>query len=431
MLYEQDMSNLLQRASVNVRSPCESIWGFGKLGAPDLSHFSPTVLTYLERMKSSWGTLEVPQEWAHLILPPVTEPGDPWRPDLEPWLPLSLVSTILSPISSRLNLVSTADFFDRYASSDYTGPRFPLGDPAEEPSSGSILSATVDGLLCRDQPTGALYSMASLLQIHFPPHFGDDIPRLTFALVPEWEPITKLMIRRSQKAPLCFSSPALVFGIHLEGGSEDSCDLADRDLMRLARATQPHLEALMVARHLYISGLAPGRAASGSSIPPEYIFGIAFRHETVFIVAHIPYLHESSYRYQLLLVDRLPFPPYIPGDQDGVVARLRVIVALLTIKDHTSRLASFWDDVVWPQAIFDFDSQSRRECTGIATPSPSEDNEPSAWGDFGAFFGFEDEGEDDIEPSTSEIAKSKKLVDGWLPGIRDAVYEAPAIDLSG
>ncbi|KAJ6558025.1 hypothetical protein B0H19DRAFT_126145 [Mycena capillaripes] len=264
--------------------------------------------------------------------------------------------------------------------------------------------------------------------LRFPHLFGENLLNVDFALVPEPQPTTECMIRRSSKAPLCFSSPALTLGIQLPDSENKSC-LTDEDLLHLARATQPHLEALLLARHQRYPELS---STSPAPFPPACIFAIAFRDMTIFIVAHIAYLRESTYRYQSLVVDQIPFPPYVSGDRGGVVARLRVIIALLTIRNHTDRLASLWDELIWGPTIFDAELAALRDCTGILTPSPSEheDLEVSMWGNMLDHMKLTATGEEvatDINPSASEVACSKELVNAWLPGIADAEEVPEAI----
>ncbi|KAJ7246375.1 hypothetical protein C8J57DRAFT_726669 [Mycena rebaudengoi] len=185
-------------------------------------------------------------------------------------------------------------------------------------------------------PPGVFHCLASLLrgtygcQLKlqpghcFPHHFGDNRLQIDFALVPEWQPTTEDMVRRSRKAPLCFSSPALAIGMRLQDSDGESCALTRQDLLCLAHATQPHLEALLLARHQPLS-----RAAASSFPSPTclHIRNCLPRYD---------YLHRrphrissrTTYRYQSLVVDQITFPPYVPGERENVVARLRVIVAL-------------------------------------------------------------------------------------------------------
>ncbi|KAJ7696393.1 hypothetical protein B0H14DRAFT_801200 [Mycena olivaceomarginata] len=228
------------------------------------------------------------------------------------------------------------------------------------------------------------------------------------------------MIRSSRIAPLCFSCPALAIGIQLEEAKSEPSGLTSQDLLQVAHATQPHLEALLVARHQLQRCPAALPATIDTPSIPHCIYGILFRNATVFIVAHIPYLFESTYRYHSLLVDRLPFPPYIPDDRHGVLARLRIIVALLTIRNHADRLASLWEDVIWPSTIIDADLMLVRECTGIITPSPSEYKDPGALylPDMDAHIGLASGHQEwDINATPSEMARSKELVEAWLPGV--------------
>ncbi|KAJ7238783.1 hypothetical protein B0H12DRAFT_1137143 [Mycena haematopus] len=447
MAYDENISQLRRH------------WHFGELDSTATSvgeHLSREI-AYLQDMKSCWRPqspqrrLEVPEEWTHLILPP-TDSGEPGRPvKLERYFPLSLISTIFSTVSSssQLRLVPARELLDRLP--DCTGPLFPVRDPPEA-SDSSVVSAMVNLLLCENNPTVAFYRLASLLdgtygcqlKLHpdsrFPPDF-DTTSLIDFALVPEWKPTSQYMIRRSPKTPLRFLSPALAIGIQFENDSTDSCGLTKQDLLRLARATQPHLEALLIARHVrYPEPFPP--PASRSSVPPDCIFGIAFRDMTVFIVAHIPYLDQSAYHYQSLVVDQIPFPPYAQGfppcaqgDRDvvreGILARIRLIIALLTIRSHTDRVASLWEAVIWPSTIIDADLTLVHECTGIVTPTPSEssgESDGSFWGDMGDYIELasgHEEGE--INPMPSEIAHSKELVDGWLLAIQDTEFLEPAV----
>ncbi|KAJ7509706.1 hypothetical protein B0H11DRAFT_2270096 [Mycena galericulata] len=463
MVDDKDIYNLCVKAHIS--RDCQNLWDFDELGdtipeGPE--RLSTDVVVYLRHMKDYWRAkagLEVPEEWTHLILPPPPDPDN--RVKIERWFPLSLISTIFSPISPQLQLVPAGEFTNRCMLADYAGPSFPLRYPPEESDSRAI-AAMVDLLLCESDPSAAFSCLASLLRgthsfqlkmfasppsfcirllilyiymyrrhpgLRFPHAFGAECYSIDFALVPEWQPTTESMIRRSRKAPVTFSSPALTIGIQLQETSENICTLASEDLQYLARATQPHLEALLVARHQRY----PDSLLDISSLPPPCIFVIAFRHMTVFLVAHIAYFHQSIYRYQSVVVDQLPFPPYVPGDQEGVMARLRLIIALLTIRGHTDRLASLWDDLNWGQTILDAELAVVQDFTGIVTPSPSEYEDPEAamWGDMLYDIKLAPNGQEvatDINPPPSEIAYSKERVDAWLLGIvnTEEVPEAAA-----
>ncbi|KAJ7464479.1 hypothetical protein FB451DRAFT_1263629 [Mycena latifolia] len=432
MAYEDDLSDLLFNAHICLESLPRDIWDFGELPPADSAHICRDVFEDLGHTKDfsqPQSAREVPEEWTRVILPPVPDPAESWqqRVNLDLWFPLSLISTIISPMASQLHLVPAADLTRRCTPPDYIGPQLPLRNPPLD-SDSAVLTAMVNLLLYNYEAdsTGAVFCLAPLLfaaygcelkirpDVRFPRHLGADVPSLDFALVPEWQPTSRNMICRSRQAPVCFSSPAIVLGIRFEDSGDKSCGLSSQELMQLARATQPHLEALLVARH---------RCQSESLLAasPACIFGIAFRDMTVYIVAHIPYLHESKYRYRSLVVDELPFPPYVAGDGEGFLARLRIIFALLTIRNHAGRVASLWEGVVWPPTIIDADLMLVRECTGIVTPSPSEYRDPNTLY-LPGFFDYDlpsGHGEGDIDPPASEIAHSKELVDGWLPGVQD------------
>ncbi|KAJ6542631.1 hypothetical protein B0H19DRAFT_1171160 [Mycena capillaripes] len=430
---DEQIAKLRVAAHISHDSKNPNLWSFDQLSATTSEPVSSQVIAYVWHMKAFWrpqSGLEIPQEWTSIILPPTEDPKSPGTPvNLERWFPLSLISAILSPVSSKLHPVSTASLNNRYMSADYVGPMFPVRDPLEDAQS-SVVRAMVNLLLCEFHPPSMFYGLAFLLRgthgcqlklqpgHHFPHHFGDDISKIDFALVPERQPTTEDMVRRSRKAPLCFSSPALAIGMRLQDSDGESCTLTKQDLLYLARATQPHLEALLLARHHRY----PEPLLTTSSLPPACIFVIAFRDKTIFIVAHIAYLHETTYRYQSLVVDQIPFPPYVPGEGEGVVERLRVIVALLTIRSHTDHLASLWEDLFWDPTIVDAELAILRDFTGIVTPSPSEYEDPEVafWGDMLDDIELASGGEEvatDTGPSPSEITSSKELVDVWLAEI--------------
>ncbi|KAJ7817594.1 hypothetical protein B0H14DRAFT_2841983 [Mycena olivaceomarginata] len=437
--YAAAVSYCLDQAHVRAESLFPTEWDFGELDPRDAKHGE--ILAYLEHLKSFWQPhhrLEMPGEWTHLILPPEPETADQ-SVDLDVWFPLSLISTILSPISSQILPVPASELINRATSPDYIGPQFPVRYPPGKPDF-EIISAMNDLLLYEGPSTGALYYLAALLiethgcqlKIHpdmrFPSRLGAKSPSIDFALVPEWKPTSESMLRRSRKAPVCFSSPAITIGIQLEDSQVTSGGLTSQELMQLAHAVQPHLVALLGARHHQAPATVPG-----PSDPPACIFGIAFRDMTLFLVAHIAYLDESYYRYRSLVVDQIAFPPYVPGDGEGLLGRLRIIVALLTIKHHTGRLASLWERATWPATIIDADLTLVHNCTGILTPSPSEYRDP-----YGLYLDFssgskrrdlkpeegdinleEGESNPEIYPTPSEIVHSIELVDAWLPGIQD------------
>ncbi|KAJ7079035.1 hypothetical protein C8R43DRAFT_1053210 [Mycena crocata] len=361
---------------------------------------------------------------------------------MDKWLPTSLICTIISSIASQLQLVPTSEFIDRSAALDYLGPLFPpCNSPENVESNGSAISVMVDFLLCEDRDIGALYHMLAILAntsgcqlklrpcVRFPPQFVLPGPYsdacksdLGFALVPEWQPIGKTMI----KAPVHLSSPALVLGIEFEGSDGG---LSPQDLTKLAHATQPHLEALVIARH---------NSSSSASALPACIFGIIYRNMTVFIVAHIAYLHQSMYRYRSLVVDKLPFLPYVSDDRKGLLARLRIIVALLTIQRHASLSAALWGDVFWPWAVVDYEENLVQKHIGSVSPRQSEADDKDAdenrkiWGDSpphnsASTSGFDEE---DINPPPAELEHSKNLVDGWLSAL-DNMIESSMIPWEG
>ncbi|KAJ7180990.1 hypothetical protein C8R46DRAFT_596272 [Mycena filopes] len=380
--YEQDISELRLRAHISADSCDRDLWDFEVLDAtvdsnPKFQQTMSIELAYIQQMKRFWQPdcgLEVPEEWAHLILPPEEPSKYPWRnPNLHLWLPISFISTLISPLSSQLRLVPATDFLGRSAAPDYVGPHFPVvncstvDDPPAE-SDSHFIQQMVNLLLCQDHDIFALYRLGSVLdgidgcqlklnpEMRFPPHFGAS-PEVDFAVIPEWKHTDERMLRRAVKTPLRFSSPALLIGVQLEENTADKsyASLSSEELIQLARVAQPHLEALLIARQRVKDSDVEG-TLTDPHIPPNCVFVLARREETVFIVAHIAYSHQSSYRYQSLLVDELPFPSYEPGRDEGFLARLRVLVALLTFRRHASRLSALWDSVVWPPAVFDAES---------------------------------------------------------------------------
>jgi hypothetical protein len=248
---------------------------------------------------------------------------------------LSLVSAILQPMSSLLRLIPAVDFTNW--SWDHIGPRFPVRNPPGD-SDSSVISAMVDLLLCDDDPTRAFYFLASLLggnygcqlklfdiffclqylvlmlhrhpEVRFPePCCSVSTLDIGFALVPEWQPTTETMIRRPRIAPLCFSCPALAIGIQLEEARNEPSGLTSQDLLQVAHATQPHLEALLVARHqLQRCPVALPATIDTPSIP-HCIYGVVFRNATVFIVAHIPY-GRPNFHCQILPAPHLKYKPH-------------------------------------------------------------------------------------------------------------------------
>ncbi|KAJ6481251.1 hypothetical protein C8R47DRAFT_1197801 [Mycena vitilis] len=452
MAYGLNMSELRLHARISTRSYAESpmrdLWTFDFTDATE--HQVSTELEYMQQMKCFWRSesgLQVPEEWTRSILPPEETSEMPWLLDL--WFPLSLISAILCPVSSRLHPVPSAVLMRR-SMSEYSGPQFPVRTPPT-PSDSIFIQAMVNLLLCKD-PDTAVHCMAALLdrasgcQLKLQPdvrisnHGAYDcssIP-LGFALVPEWTPTTKSMIERSRKAPVCLLSPAIAIGIQLESNSSSKC-LTAKELLQVAGVAQPHLEAIIVARSQRLSGPLRGSVTSEGPPATDCVFVLALRDETVFIVAHIAYLQQSTYRYRSLVVDQLPFPPYVSGDKEGVLARLRIIVALLTIRTHIGRVASLWDDVVWPRDVFDAESALLRECTGIVTPSPSEQESEGPegyWyvsGDMHSLSSGDESGDEDRtlasgdEDRGAEITASKELVDHWLLCIREVETFEPAV----
>ncbi|KAJ7478801.1 hypothetical protein B0H11DRAFT_1916494 [Mycena galericulata] len=328
----------------------------------------------------------------------------------------------LSSISSDLCLVPTPDLIARFETPNYWGPRFPLGGP---PDSDSNIRAIFDLLVCDGSSAEAFVCVASCfvntsgcqLKIHpqtlFPVQLCAEPPKVDFACAPEWNSTSRCMLSRARNAPLRLSSPALTIGILLEETGQTDDVLSPDELACIAQVAQPHLEALLIAWDQRYPKLAPD--------PAVCIFALALRAAHVFIVAHIPYPAESEYRYRSIVVDQIPFPPYIPGTQDrkGLLARLRLAISLLTIQNHTRRAASLCQDVVWPANIVDRELALVRECTGIGivTPSPSEHGNPDAefWGPLiedAWLAGGEEVAE--VAASSSDIARSKALVTDWL-----------------
>ncbi|KAJ7656486.1 hypothetical protein DFH06DRAFT_1132410 [Mycena polygramma] len=409
MADKQKVSELRLQACISAKTEMQDLWDFDATDATGLK-----ANKHISTMKHFWQHelgLEIPEEWTvhrcRLTIPDEEEFwGKPAR--LDSALPLSLISTILCPISPQLQPVPSADFMCRSVP-DYSGPQFPVRTPPTRSDSDSI-EAMVNLLLCKD-PTTAVQP-----DVRFPNHGDADclsIP-LEFALVPEWTTTTEPMIRRFRKAPVSLLSPAIAIGIQLESSMGRSATFGGSP-----RCTIP------TPLREFITSEGPAAA--------DCVFVFALRDETVFIVAHIPYLQQSTYRYQSLVVDQLPFPPYVSGDQEGVLVRLRIIVALLTIRAHTSRVASLWDDVVWPPEVFDAESALLRECTGIVTPSPSEqepeeDEKDVRWGDIPDYVALASGDEErDLTASEAEIAQSKKLVDDWLLAIREVDHFEPAV----
>ncbi|KAJ7226245.1 hypothetical protein B0H12DRAFT_1328706 [Mycena haematopus] len=399
------------------------LWEFCVLDTAVAGHVSTEIISYMNQLKNFWqphcGGLAVPEEWGRLNLLSIVEDASQSHLWLQTsrWLDLSLLSAALSSIRGDLSLVPTADYIVRVQSENYWGPQFPLADPPNSPD--STVRALLDLLVCDGSPTDAFLSMASCFlatagcqlkinpQIIFPIQLGD-CPDVGFACAPEWTSTSDDMLRRSRKAPIRLSSPALAIGLLLED-SGTAAGVTSDELKRLAYAAQPHLEALLIAWHRRYPDLPPDSSVC--------IFAVALRGVHVFIVAHIPYLCDSGYRYRSVVIDQLPFPLYKPGanNREGLLARLRLAISLLTIQSHVSRVASLYQEVVWPPAIFDQELALVHECSGILTPSPSaESGESDIWGGSDNFSFSDEEEIADIDTSAHEIAHSKELVNNWL-----------------
>ncbi|KAJ7157515.1 hypothetical protein C8R43DRAFT_948906 [Mycena crocata] len=429
-------------------------------GTPN--RISGSSLTYMNQLKSFWhpsmGRLEIPENWSRLILPAI--PKYPSHSDSlkrADWLNLSLLSAALSSIKSDLFLVPTVDLIARSRLPDYCGPQFPLEGPPGHPN----IQVMFDLLMYEGSPRDAVLCVASCFafasdfqlkmdpQIYFPTRFGD-VPQVDFACAPEWNTTSPKMLRRSQDAPLRVTSPALTIGICLK--DNDTADgLSSEELKHLALAAQPHLEMLLVTWNVRYPDSSPDSTVC--------IFVLALRGMHIFIVAHIPYLCGSEFRYQSIVVDRLRFPPRIPGtdDREGMLDRLRLAIALLTIKNHTGRLASLCHDVVWPRAVFDEQLELVQQVTGTVTSqSQSGDEGKEAERDNDVkrpksaypspLVGEDDEDDEDdddedmdttasgtalsveIETRALEIAHSKDLVNNWLK--YDGEILDPIIDLA-
>ncbi|KIJ69111.1 hypothetical protein HYDPIDRAFT_105679 [Hydnomerulius pinastri MD-312] len=80
---------------------------------------------------------------------------------------------------------------------------------------------------------------------------------------------------------------------------------------------------------------------------PEWLilFGVVYDSEYVRIIAHVPYRREEGVLgFVSYLVDELPFPPSSPGSEgsagcQGILERLRVALALMTLRRHVAQLA--------------------------------------------------------------------------------------------
>ncbi|KAJ7157507.1 hypothetical protein C8R43DRAFT_996683 [Mycena crocata] len=473
---EQPFSNdhKLWAAAHIIADPCNrNLWEYYTMDPEDISAATPhriscSFLTYICRLKNFWrppsGRLEIPEDWSRIILPPTTENSYSDSRVLPLWLDLSLLSAALSFIKGDLCLVPTMELITRSRSLEHCGPQFPLEGPPGHPD----IRVIFDFLMYEGPPRDPLVCVASCFtsasnfrlkmdpRTYFPPRFRHVIvPQVDFACAPEWNATSPKMLRRSHDAPLRLSSPALTIGIGLK--DNDAADgLSSEELKHLALAAQPHLEMLLVAWNVRYPDSPPDSTVC--------IFVLALRGMHIFIVAHIPYLCGSEFRYQSIVVDRLRFPPRIPGtdDREGMLDRLRLAIALLTIKNHTGRLASLCHDVVWPRTVFDeqlelvqqvtgtvtSQSQSGKECKEgerdnadkrhksvrkrhkSAYPSPivtgeddeEEDDEEEDDDDEDEEDDDDDEGMDttaseisvEIETRALEIAHSKDLVNNWL-----------------
>ncbi|KAJ7289206.1 hypothetical protein C8J57DRAFT_1493654 [Mycena rebaudengoi] len=416
---EEETSRLRRSAHISPHSTSRHLWDFCVLDdiLESTDSNSGDITVHLRRVRKFWhpetGKLEVPEEWAGIILPPVLEdPLDYRYSDTKIWLRASLLSAIISPLASQLSLVPATDL-DACVTPDYCGPKF----PSCPPDGGSSNIHNVVLLLMHSSGAGILERVASLFngtpgcQLKWDPgasfssQFGEEIPKVDFACVPEWQPTSKAMINRSRRLPLCLSSPALAIGIQLDD-KNSNCQLNTDELTRLADVVQPHLEAVLIAWHCRHSS------------PPDVgvcIFGIALRNSHVFVVAHIPYLHLSEYRYKSIILDQISFPPSY--DPEASIARLRLIIALLTIQTHVGRLASLWESISWPPIIIDSELTRAQEFSGIPTPTPSEVDGSGAEWLKDILDGMELEtGHEvyDLTPPDSDILHSKEIVNTWL-----------------
>ncbi|KII84234.1 hypothetical protein PLICRDRAFT_32601 [Plicaturopsis crispa FD-325 SS-3] len=199
--------------------------------------------------------------------------------------------------------------------------------------------------------------------------------------------------------------------------------------MRLARNTQRHLDALLVAfslRHSQGVSTADIPTPASPRDPPPWaiMYGIFQKCDTVHIVAHLPSWDPSTHEchYHAILVDSLPFAPRTTSMQspEQTLARLRVAIALLTIQKHCARLRAVWEDglpgLAWPQAIVDYERALADEVTGIVSPMPSVETDVEL--DYIMFYDpWLDENEPfDTGADEEDMRRSRVIVKRWLRG---------------
>jgi len=233
-------------------------------------------------------------------------------------------------------------------------------------------------------------------------------PDIDFALL--MNPIgssRELGLRRDRCLRLSLMHPALVVGV--KGPIAWSKYLADSKpfqrpvsehaaMENLAAAVQPSLDTHLLNWQLRCEQIDRVVSPSGIELPAWFmVLGVIYDAESIVIVAHIPFIVtpkqiitrqsvDSGPRFSYLscVVDRIPFSPVsteAPLSQAWFRDRFRAAFALVSLQTHAFRLASLWENVVWPPEISLAEANLEREYRG-PTPTPSEETTSSPdWGE--------------------------------------------------
>jgi hypothetical protein len=113
-----------------------------------------------------------------------------------------------------------------------------------------------------------------------------------------------------------------------------------------------------------------------------FTFGLIFDAGYLEIIAHLPFYDDQvkHFRFVSHFVDRIPLvavgnfsPLHEPHEAVTQLESVRILLALLTLTKHCSRIASFCDDVNFPGAITDAEEIWENELLQSGSGSNSDE----------------------------------------------------------
>lgn len=168
-------------------------------------------------------------------------------------------------------------------------------------------------------------------------------------------PVSPWSIDRLYNAPLTISSPAVIVCVQAQNAHMESESLSEDELVDLRNLMAPHLRA---------TSMGVGKQECGDWPSWATLFTLYIKAGILHLMACTLRWDEKKAQTDIYLVDSIPIRAVVTSPED-TQNRLRLAIALLTLRSHVYRFFERWSEIEWEESLLSGERVALNIVTGM------------------------------------------------------------------